>query len=194
MVAGRLKRETLDVEVEAGSTRRACRGIRRTVARRLRLVAVRFLDSAEYRFKLARIDPDSLDVHAVGWTYAARQESEIIFKELKSHCLLEHLSPHKVGIVETLLLGAVMMPLVSRRSVQTVQERLRCTAYKMSEPRSAAIFAAAAPPKPDVVVLPPEVWKRIAPRVESTLLRETQEPNRSRQLLYNRVECDSACA
>ena len=62
---------------------------RRTVRRRLRLVAVRLPDSAENRYYLTNIDPDSLDAQAVAQTYAARWQIELIFKELKSHYRLD---------------------------------------------------------------------------------------------------------
>ena len=63
-VAGRLKRDVLDVEVEVAFKRRVYDGIRRTARRRLRLVAVRLPESSEYRFYLTNIDPDSLDAHS----------------------------------------------------------------------------------------------------------------------------------
>ena len=69
---------------------------------------------------------------------------ELIFKELKSHYRLDELPTSKAHIVETLLLGAVITLLVSRRLLQAVRERLRRTAYKMPEQRWAALFAGAA--------------------------------------------------
>lgn len=193
-VAGRLKRDVLDVEVEVVFKRRVYGGIRRTARRRLRLVAVRLPDSTEYRFYLTNIDPDSLDARAVAQTYAARWQIELIFKELKSHYRLEELPTRKAHIVETLLLGAVITLLVSRRLLQAVQERLRRTSYKMPEQRWAAIFSAAAPAILDIVLLPPRVSKVIARRLESMLLHEAPDPNRSRQLLIERVECGAAWA
>ena len=41
---------------------------RRTVRRRVRLVAVRLPESTEYRFYLTNIDPDSLDAQCVAQT------------------------------------------------------------------------------------------------------------------------------
>ena len=107
---------------------------------------------------------------------------------------LEELPTRKAHIVETLLLGAVITLLVSRRLLLAVQERLRRTPYKMPEQRWAAIFAAAAPAILDIVVLPPRVSKVIARRLESMLLHEAPDPNRSRQLLIERVECGAAWA
>ena len=163
-------------------------GIRRTVRRRLRLVAVRLPESTEYRFYLTNIDPDAHDAHAVAQTYAARWQIELIFKELKSHYRLDELPTRKAHIVETLLLGAVITLLVSRRLIHVVRERLRRTPYKMPEQRWPAIFAAAAPAILDIVLLLPRVSKVIARRLESMLLHEAPDPNRSRQLLIEPVD------
>ena len=167
---------------------------RRTVRRRLRVVAVRLPESTEYRCYLTNIGPNSLDAHAVAQTYAARWQIELIFKELKSHYRLDELPTRKAHIVETLLLGAVITLLVSRRLLQAVRERLRRTPYKMPEQRWAAIFAAAAPAILDIVRLPPRVSKVIARRLESMLLHEAPDPNRSRRLLIERVESGAAWA
>ena len=156
------------------------------------MVSVRLPDSSEYRFYLTHIDPESLDAHAVAQTCATRWQSELIFKELNSRYRLEELPTRKAHIVETLLLGAVITLLVSRRLLVAVQERLRRTSYKMPEQRWTAIFAAAAPAILDIVVLPPRVSKVIARRLESMLLHEAPDPNRSRQLLIERVECGIA--
>ena len=190
-VAGRLKRDVLDVEVEVAFKRRVYGGIRRTARRRLHLAAVRLPESTDYRFYLTNIDPDSLDAHAVAQTYA-RWQIEFIFKELKSHYRLEELPTRKAHIVETLLLGAVITLLVSRRMLFAVQERLRRTSCKMPEQRWAAIFSATAPAILDIVLLPPKVSKVIARRLESMLLHEAPDSNRSRQLLIERVECGLA--
>ena len=127
------------LEEEAGRVgafkRRVDGGIRRTARRGLRLVAVRLPESSDYRFYLTHIDPDSLDAHGVAQSYAARWQSELIFKELKSHYRLDELPTRKAHIVETLLLGAVITLLVSRRLLLAVQERLRRTSYKMPELR-----------------------------------------------------------
>ena len=193
-VAGRVKRDILDVEVEGAFKRRVYGGIRRTARRGLRLVAVRLPDSSAYRFYLTNIDPDSLDAHCVAQTDAARWQSELIFKELKSHYRLDELATRKAHIVETLLLGAVITMRVSRRLLVAVQERLRRTSYKMPEQRWAAIFAAAAPAILDIIVLPPRVSKVITRRLESMLLHEAPDPNLSRKLLIERVECGAVWA
>ena len=193
-VARRLQRDVLDVEVEVAFQRRVYAGIRRTVRHRLRLVAVRLPESTEYRFYLTNIDPDSLDAHAVAQTYAARWQIELIFKELKSHYRLDELPTSKAHIVETLLFGAVITLLVSRRLLQAVRERLRRTPYKMPEHHWAAIFAAAVPAILDIVLLPPRVSKVIARRLESMVLHVAPDPNRSRRLLVERVEYGAAWA
>ena len=130
-----MKRDVLDVEVEVAFKRRVDGGIRRTARRHLRLVAVRLPDNSDYRFYLTYIDPDSLDAHGVAQSYAARWQSELIFKELKSHYRLDELPTRKAHIVETLLLGAIITLRVSRRLLLAVQERLWRTSYKMPELR-----------------------------------------------------------
>ena len=189
-----LKRDVLDVKVEVVFKRRVNGGIRRTARRRLRRVAVRLPDSGEYPFYFTNIDLDWFDAHAVDQNYAAHWQTEPIFKELKSNYRLQELPTRKAHIVEILLLGAVNTLLVSHRQLLVVQERLRRTSYKMPEQRRAAIFAAAAPAILDIVVLPQRVSKVIARRLESMLLHEAQDANRSRQLLIERVECGAAWA
>ena len=193
-VAGRLQRDVRDVEVEVAPQRRVYAGIRHTVRRRLRLVAVRLPECTEYWFYLTNIDPDSLDTDAVAQTYGARWHIELIFKELKFHYRLDVLPTRKAHIVETLLLGAVITLLVSRQLLQAVGERLRRTPYKMPEQRWAAIFAAAGPAILEFVVLPPRVSKVIASRLESMLLHEAPDPDRSLKLLVERVESGAAWA
>ena len=193
-VATRLQRDVLDVEVEVAFQRRVYAGIRRTIRRRMRLIAVRLPESTEYRFYLTNIDPDSLDAQSIAQTYAARWQIELIFKELKSHYRLDELPTSKAHIVETLLLGAVITLLVSRRLLQAVRERLRRTAYKMPEQRWAALFAGAATAILDIVVWPARLSKVIARRLESMLLHEAPDPNRSRRLLIERVEEGAAWA
>lgn len=187
-VAHRLQRDTLDVEVEVAFPRRAYAGTRRRVRRRMRLVGVRLPESTEYRFYLTNIAPESLDAHAVAQVYAARWQVELLFKELKSHYRLDELPTSKAHIVETLLLGAVITLLVSRRLLRAVCEQLHRCASRMPELRWAAIFAAAAPAILDIVLLPPRVSTVIARRLESMLLHEAPDPNRSRRLLVERVE------
>ena len=48
------------------------------------------------------------------------------------------------------------------------------------------------PGKLDIVVLPPSVSEVIARRLESNLLQEAPDPDRSRQLLIERAECGPA--
>ena len=193
-VASRLQRAVLDVEVEVAFQRRVYAATRRTVRRRVRLVAVRLPQSTEYRFYLTNIDPDSLDAQCVAQTSAARWQIELIFKELKSHYRLDELPTSKAHIVETLLLGAVITLLVSRRLLQAVRERLTRTAYKMPEQRWAALFAGAATTILDIVVLPARGSGVFARRLESMLLHEAPDPNRSRRLLIERVESGAAWA
>ena len=92
-------------------------------------------------------------------------------KELKSHYRLDDLPTRKAHIVETLLLGAVITLLVSRRLLQAVRERLRRTPYKMPEQHWGAIFAAAAPAMLDIVLLRERNSLRLIPFWNCTGLR-----------------------
>ena len=137
-MCGPLKRDVLDVEVDVTFKRRVYAGTRRTARLPLHPVAVRLLESTEYRFYLSNIDPDSLDAYAVAQTYAARWQIELVSNEsksLKSHYRLEALPTRKAHIVETLLLNAVITLPVSGRLLQAVHERLRRTSYKMPQQR-----------------------------------------------------------
>ena len=75
-VAGRVRREELDMEVEVEFKRRYG-GRRRTVRRRLRLLGVRELESETYRFYLINIAPETLDAQAIAQVYALRWLVEI---------------------------------------------------------------------------------------------------------------------
>jgi IS4 transposase len=187
-VAARLKREVLDVEVEVRFERRVYAGVKRSARRRLRLIGVRLPESTEYRFYLTNIEPEGLDAMSVAQAYAARWQVELIFKELKSHYRLDELPTSKGHIVETLLLGAVITLLVSRRLLDSVRHRLRGTGWQIPEQRWAAILAAAAAAILDVLLLPLAASKTIARRLEPMLLHEAADPNRKRKLLVQRVE------
>ena len=163
-VAGRLKRDVLDVEVEVVFKRRVYGGIRRTARRRLRLVAVRLPESSDYRFLTSPTStPNRSTAHAIAQTYAARWQIELIFKELKSHYRLEELPTRKAHIVETLLLGAVIT--LARQSPTAPCRAGAIATHAVQDARTALglrIFAAAAPTILDIVVLPPRVSKVIA--------------------------------
>ena len=76
-VAGRLRREELDVEVEVEFKRRPYAGRRRKVTRRFRLIGVREPESGTYRFYLCNIAPQVLDARAIAQVYALRWLVEI---------------------------------------------------------------------------------------------------------------------
>ena len=130
---------------------------------------------------LTNIDPDSLDAHAVAQTYAARWQIELIFKELKSHYRLEELPTQQSAYRRD---PCCSEPSSRCSSVAgcSLPCRNDCDARRTRCLNSAglAIFAAAAPAILDIVLLPPRVSKVIARRLESMLLHEAPDPNRSR--------------
>ena len=129
-VAGRLKRDVLDVELEVVFKRRVYGGIRRTARRRLRLVAVRLPESTDYRFYLTNIDPESLDAQP-SLKPTRHAGDELIFKELTVSLPARRPPTRKEPhIVETLLLGAVITLLSSRPAESLLcRNPLRRTPY-----------------------------------------------------------------
>ena len=116
----------------------------------------------------------------------------------QSHYRLDELPTRNAHIVEALLIGAVITVLVSRRPLQAVRERLRRTPYTLTEQRPAAILAAPAPaPAPailDIVFPPPQMSKVFARRLESIVLHQAPDQNRSRRFLIERVKSGASRA
>ena len=81
-----------------------------------------------------------------------------------------------------------------RRNADLQTSLLASCRRQMPEQWWAALFAAAAPAIPAIVVLPPKVSKVIARRIESMLLHKAPDPNRSQTPLIERVESGTAWA
>ena len=112
----------------------------------------------------------------------------------QSHYRLDELHTRNAHIVEALLIGAVITLLVSRRPLQAVRERLRRTPCTLTEQRSAAILAAPAPAILDIVFPPPQMSKVFARRLESMVLHQAPDQNRSRRFLIERVKSGASWA
>jgi IS4 transposase len=138
-VAGRLRRMTLDVEVEVEVQRRVYAGKRSTARRQFRLIGVRDPNSASYWFYLTNIPPEDMDAESVGQIYACRWRVEMIFKELKSHYRLAELPTLKGPIVEALILSSIITLLVSRELLDAVRRRLRHLRHRTPEGRWASL-------------------------------------------------------
>lgn len=193
-VAGRLKRMTLDVEVEVEFSRRVYAGKRRIHQRRFRLLGVRDPNSASYWFYLTNIVPEDMDAESLAQVYACRWQVELIFKELKSHYRLAELPTRKGRIVEALVLSSIITLLVSRELLDAVRKRLRRLRHRIPEGRWASLFAAAASSILDLLTLPARTASALAKRLEPMLLNEAIDPNRGRLLLLQRVDQGRAWA
>ena len=187
-VAGKLRRMTLDVEVEVVFQSRVYAGRRSTHRRRFRLIGVRDADTASYWFYLTNIPAEELDPESLAQVYACRWQVELLFKELKSHYRLDELPTRKECIVEALILSSIITLLVSRRLLDAVRKRLRRQRHRIPEGRWAALFAAAAANILNLVSLPARAARTLARLVEPMLLQEAVDPNKSRLLLLQRVD------
>lgn len=114
-VRERLKRETVDVEVEVSFSRRAYSGKKRKDTMTLRLVAVRNAETGEYHAYLTNIPPEKLTGEEIAALYGMRWEIEIVFKELKSRYALDQIKTTNPQVVEALIWIAILTMLVSRR-------------------------------------------------------------------------------
>jgi len=176
-IAGQLRREELDVEVEVTFRRRVYRGRRRTARKRFRLVGVREAESGTYRFYLTDIAPETLDAHAIAQVYAARWQVELAFREMKSHYRLEQM-----------VLTSLITMMVSKQLLEAVRQRLQEKAGRLREERRAALLASVAADVLDVVLLPARAAGVLARRLEPMLLHEAIDPNAKRKSLLQRVD------
>lgn len=190
-VVSRLRREEVDIEVEVTFPRRTYAGVRSGARRRLRVVGVRDAVTARYHLYATNIPVETLSAKQVAAVYTARWQVELLFKEMKSHYRLAEMPSRKRPIVETLLLATVVTLIVSRRLLQAVREKLGREARRVPDGRWAAIFAQAAGKILDVMLLPRPVGEALARWLEPMLVHEAVDPNLSRSLLLNRVECAS---
>ena len=194
-VAGRLKRDVLDVEVEVAFKRRVYAGIRRTARRRLRLVAVRLPESSEYRLYLTNIDPAlarrTRRRSDLRGTLADRAHLQRIEISLPARRAADSQSAYRRDPV-----ARGRHHVASSVAGCSVPCRNDCDARRTRCPNSAGQRSLPPPrQRPSIsFVLPPRVSKVIARRLESMLLHEAPDPNRSRQLLIERVECGAAWA
>ena len=193
-VAGKLRRMTLDVEVEVQFQRRVYDRRRSIHRRRFRLIGVRDPHTASYWFYLTNIPAEEFDAESLAQVYACRWQVGLIFKELKSHYRLAELPTRKARVVEALVLSSIITLLVSRRLLDAVRRRLRRMRHRIPEGRWASLFAAAAVNILGLLLMPARTARTLAKRLEPMLLHEAVDPNRSRLLLMQRVDEGAAWA
>ena len=190
-VAGRLRREELDVEVEVRFKRRVYGGRRRMARRTLRLIGVLEPESGVYRFYLTNLAPDTLDAQAIAHLYAVRWQIELVFRQMKSHYRLESMPSAKEAVVKTLVLASVITQIVSGQLLEAVRQRAGEQARRLKEERWATLFATVATSVLDVMTMPARVASALARPLERLLLHEALDPNAQRPALLRRVDMES---
>jgi putative transposase len=119
----RLRRQTLDAEVELAFRRRTYSGQRSGDTLRCRLVAVWDEAGGEYHLYLTNVGPELLRAEEVARLYSMRWEIELVFKELKSHYALDEFRTTNAHVVEALIWSALLTLVVSRRLHTLVRMR-----------------------------------------------------------------------
>ena len=190
-VAGRLRREELDVEVEVQFKRRVYGGRRRMARRRLRLVGVLEPESGLHRYYLTNIDPETLDAQAIAQLYAARWQIELVFRQMKSHYRLESMPSAKESVAQALVLASVITQIVGGELLVAMRKRLRDRAARLKEERWAALFATVATSVLDVMTMPARAAGALARPLEAMLLHEVIDPNAQRPAMIKRVDMES---
>jgi putative transposase len=188
-VIERLRRQSIDIEVELKFSRRSYGGRCSTARARFRLVGVRNEETGEYHLYITNIPAEKLSAEDVARTYAVRWLIEMAFKQLKSAYRLDQMPSSKRHVVEALLYAALITMMASRVLLDHVRSRLRAEmADRLPEDRWAAVFAAAATEILALVVRSAAQAEALAPFLETMLMKEAVDPNRGRLRLLARVE------
>ncbi len=90
-----LKRETLDVEIEASFSTHNHRGRARRAHECFRLVAIRNEDHGQYHLYVTNVEHDDLIAEEVASVYRYRWEIELIFNELESGYRMDQLTSRR---------------------------------------------------------------------------------------------------
>jgi len=179
-VLGRLKRETLDVDIEVNFMRREYGGKRTKTKKKFRMVAV--LWKGEYRLYLTNIPPSELDPHEIAQTYRCRWEIELVFKELKSNFRVDQLDTANEHAVAALIYTALIAMVASHALHRELLRREQLPPRSVPGLRWSAVFTSLAP-----YFLYDIMNDYLKNREESALwkvlLYEALDPNRSRALI-----------
>lgn len=193
-VLGRLRRRVLDVEVELAFPRREYRGKKTRAKYRCRLVGVWNDDTHEYHLYLTNIPTHRLSAEDIALTYSARWLVELAFRELKSNYRIDEMPSSNRAIVETLVYAAFIAMIASERLLAFLRAKLRREHRdRLPRERWAAVFVAACP-ELLALLLDHSVPVTRARFLERMLLKEIVDPNRSRNLLLERVSRGASAA
>jgi IS4 transposase len=190
-VAGRLRREVLDVEVDVRFKRRVYGGRVHQGVQSLRVVGILDNRTGAYHFYMTNLPVEKLAAEDIRATYALRWQVELLFKELKRYYRIDHMPSSKRHVVEALLYAAILTLIVSRRLLALVRRALAHLADRVPLERWAALLQSISPELLLIVTRPPRELKSLLERLSATLLHEAVDPNTKRPGLLAAVEARS---
>ncbi|MFC4986269.1 IS4 family transposase [Saliphagus infecundisoli] len=117
-----LRREYIDVEVEAEFKRGLYHGTRSLDTKRFRVVGVRNEDADDYHLYITNLPREEFLPADLATLYRCRWEVELLFRELKTQYELDEFDTSNPVVVEILLYAAVLSLLVSRDLLDLVTE------------------------------------------------------------------------
>jgi IS4 transposase len=180
-VLGDLTREIIDVTVEIEFKRRPYAGKQSTDTMEFRVVGVRNEDTDDYHLYVTNL-PDDFTPRQIAALYGLRWEVELLFRELKSLYGLENFQTSDPAIVNLLVVAALLTLTVSRALLGMFQELFPETTFPRE--RWARTFRSLAQ------LILAEIAESLGhppPNLPELLFREARQPERSRQLLPDRV-------
>jgi IS4 transposase len=110
-----LKRQVLDADVEVAFKRRSYNGKQKNDTEKFRLIAIMNKGTEEYHTYITNIPSDILDAEDIAKLYGAREDIELVFKELKSRYAMDVVNTTNPNIVEAYIWIALLTLLLSRR-------------------------------------------------------------------------------
>ncbi len=185
-VLPRLKRETLDVEIEASFATRKHRGRARRAHERFRLVAIRNEDDGQYHLYVTNVEHDDLIAEEIANVYRYRWEIELIFKELKSGYRMDQLTSRRPHVVEAMIYCAILTLVVSRELLRHLASRVRSGAERVAAGRWWKLLANYAQ-ELQLLVVRPRRDAHLAAGLVDTFLHEIVDPHTDRRPLLSQV-------
>jgi IS4 transposase len=197
-----LKREILDVNVRVTCRRKGNAGVIYQSMRVFRVVGIFNEQARRYHLYLTNLSPEQMDATELASVYQARWLVELAFHELKNSYLMAPKIAKKDAVVRCLILVCVLNLLVCRAVLEVLRRRLiRALSAQgrfkhevrfavmiwTPELRFAAVFAVLVPLLlPEILRASGLVWS--GRHLDDILMLSMVDPNRSRELLLDRLE------
>lgn len=185
-VLPKLKRKTLDVEVEVTYTEKTT-GARKPL--RLRLVGIWDRADRCYHLYFTNVPPEVMKATDIANAYRLRWQVELLFRELKGVHQLDQLPSEKPSTVEALVYASLLAGMVTRRLLDAIRARLDLIEAELPFEKGARIIRQAAPMLLKVLTLPARLARPLATIVEDWLLTLVETTKiRRRNLLSERLD------